>query len=351
MALCAAGVLDPNSLGYSRGEYPHFAEELSEPELYKKNGIRLELEAKLSSPAIDLSGPFSTLQLDSQNGRQSSSRVQGQSPPAHDEPGKPFPANPVVRSASTVPMETRLPENGETVFLDVAFGLGHGSDSSLHNNANAEVVHQTVQTLNDSGIVAANIVVLCFTRGQTYLLRQKIVNSNDGRRGCRMICVLEDFIGQWSEVVILDFVAAAKIDKFHIHDVSYPRKSQTPAKDCVLYPKATADLRDKHRLCFALCRSANDLYIVGQLVLFVAWVFDRKGADNTLFDLAEHYHRRGLVVPCHQEADPEALPERAKPEPWTAADKDQLKGQLDRFVLEKLKEGRKRLGPAKWMVT
>ncbi|KAL8677197.1 MAG: hypothetical protein Q9186_006355 [Xanthomendoza sp. 1 TL-2023] len=258
---------------------------------------------------------------------------------------QPLLSDPVVGPASTVPVPTMIPAEGETLFLDVAFGLGHGSGDSLRNVTNAEVICQTVRSLNDSGEIAADIVVLCFTRAQAKMVRQKIVNSDDGTRGCRKICVLEDFVGQQSKVVILDFVVAESIPNFHIHDKFHLKKPQTSAEDYAMYPKVRAEMRDVHRLAFALCRAMRGLYIVGQLALFVGWVFGRREASNTLFRLAENYYGRGIIVPCHQVVDQGALPERQKPGPWTTAELDQLKEDLDVFVREKLRQGRQLLGP------
>ncbi|KAL8681518.1 MAG: hypothetical protein Q9224_006846, partial [Gallowayella concinna] len=258
---------------------------------------------------------------------------------------QPLLSDPVVGPASTVPVPTMIPAEGETLFLDVAFGLGHGSGDSLRNVTNAEVICQTVRSLNDSGEIAADLVVLCFTRAQAKMVRQKIVNSEDGTRGCRKICVLEDFVGQQSKVVILDFVAAESIPNFHILDKFHLKKPQTSAEDYAMYPKVRAEMRDVHRLAFALCRAMRGLYIVGQLALFVGWVFGRREASNTLFRLAENYYERGIIVPCHQVVDQGALPERQKPGPWTTAELDQLKEDLDVFVREKLRQGRQLLGP------
>ncbi|KAL8950547.1 MAG: hypothetical protein Q9222_003417 [Ikaeria aurantiellina] len=205
-------------------------------------------------------------------------------------------------------------EGSQVFLLDVPKTLSRRvGDSGLQNFGNAEAIHQLVKNLNEEGINPEDIVILCFFWAQVALLREFITPLEDGTRRYHRICCLEDFVGQESQVVIVDFVAAENLGHLNrqAHTWAYDRQGVRN------YIQLKSELRNQvmnwHRINFALTHAMNGLVIVGQLAFFVSSTKRHRGRlVNSLFCLAADMEERGLIYSAEDILDshPKAVERR-----------------------------------------
>ncbi|KAL8730558.1 MAG: hypothetical protein Q9166_004012 [cf. Caloplaca sp. 2 TL-2023] len=176
-------------------------------------------------------------------------------------------------------------QGSEYFMIDVPNGISQAEPggTSLRNYLNVVAVRDCVGHLNNRGVGANKIVVLCFYEAQVRLIRQMINNSSDGSGGCREVCTVDSFANHDAPVVIVDFVVAERVERFSVHTSLADR------------PKANSFIQDSGRICCALTRGNDGLILVGQYALLVSWVFGGDRHRNPLFCMAEDLWTRRLI--------------------------------------------------------
>ncbi|KAI4264041.1 MAG: hypothetical protein L6R42_000834 [Xanthoria sp. 1 TBL-2021] len=192
-----------------------------------------------------------------------------------------------VRMTSSKYYQIKGNSGSEYFLLDVPntqSRIEEGGDSPS-NYGNATAIEELVQNLNNEGIPADDIVVLCLYKSQVTLLSKKVKASNNGTRGCREVRTVDSFHGRQAKVAIIDFVVAGPIATFN------PGESRGG-----LHQKVLSDfVRDPHRINLALTRAKDGVIVVGQVALFVAVVFNGGALGNTLFWMVSDAMERRLV--------------------------------------------------------
>lgn len=195
-----------------------------------------------------------------------------------------------VRRTSSKYYQIKGKHGSEYFSVDVPDSQSRSEEegSTLANYGNATAVEELVANLNNEGIPADEIVVLCFYRLQVDLLSDKVQASPDGTRGCREVRTVDSFHDQEAKVVIVDFVAANPMATFvpGLGSEYFEDPRQKGLSDFV---------NDPRRINLALTRAKDGLIAVGQLALFVAQVFKGGALGNSLFWMVSDAMKRRLV--------------------------------------------------------
>lgn len=195
-----------------------------------------------------------------------------------------------VRRTSSKHYQIKGSHGSEYFLVDVPNSQSRSEEegSTLANYGSATAVEELVANLNNEGITADDIVVLCFYRLQVDLLSDKVQASSDGTRGCREVLTVDSFHGQEAKVVIVDFVVANPMATFvpGLGSEYFEDPRQKGLSDFV---------NDPRRINLALTRAKDGLIVVGQLALLVAQVFTGGALGNSLFWMVSDAMKRRLV--------------------------------------------------------
>ncbi|KAL8863765.1 MAG: hypothetical protein Q9198_010356 [Flavoplaca austrocitrina] len=161
------------------------------------------------------------------------------------------------------------------------------------NYGNATAIEELIQNLNKEGILADDIVILCFYSSQVALLSNMVKASEDGTKGCREVRTVDSFHCRQAKIVIVDFVVADSVANFIL------------GKDIETSSKLILGdfIRDHRRINLALTRAHDGLILVGQMALFVSQTFNGGALGNTLFWMVSDAMERQLVCSMEQIVD------------------------------------------------
>lgn len=198
----------------------------------------------------------------------------------------------------------------EYVIVNVAYGIARQEKTgkSIVNHANADCMIEFLTALIGRGFDARTLKVLCYYRGQMRLMRTKIdeqveTEEENGwtKKKKRQIEVstVDAFHGKESDIVLLDFVAAkdnllpktAK-DAFREEDDD----EDQGLEEHIRYDRATAHVKDAHRLCFALTRARWGLFVFCQQALLERSIkMNKTKASNSVAFMINDARERDLI--------------------------------------------------------
>ncbi|KAL8774344.1 MAG: hypothetical protein Q9209_001095 [Squamulea sp. 1 TL-2023] len=224
----------------------------------------------------------------------------------------------------------------ELMFIDVANSLSRlgPAGHSKVNYGNAQVIRDYVEEMNDDGVEASKIVVVAFFQAQVTLLRSMIQNNGSDTKGCSQVCLVDEFAGRQSDVLIVDFVLAVSQNKFNL-------QNPNPTALC---PPVDAFMNGAQHIHTITMGARDGLTYVGQFAHLVAGLFEGGQVRNPLFCLAEDLYHRNLIVSEEAMVDPDAVPGWGANNRPDRAMMERCRRQRHAFIQAKITRGRQQLG-------